>query len=100
MDTILLANPQSDLYGSDRMLVETVRAVVGAGRRAVVTVPYDGPLVELLTTAGAEVAICPTLTISKGLLSPRVSCSWCGRRCRCWVRRGGCCARRARPRCW
>lgn len=70
-ETILLANPGSDLYGSDRMLVETVRAIVEAGNKAVVTVPTTGELVPLLEQAGAEVVVCPTPTISKSLLSPR-----------------------------
>ncbi|MCP1428849.1 glycosyltransferase involved in cell wall biosynthesis [Microbacterium foliorum] len=69
--TVLLANPGADLYGSDRMAVETVRGLVQHGRRVVVTVPGPGPLVALLEAAGAEVVECPTPIIRKGLLSPR-----------------------------
>lgn len=69
-DTVLLANPGADLYGSDRMLVETARAIVDSGRRAVVTVPAAGPLIPLLEDVGAEIEICPTPTLSKSLLSP------------------------------
>lgn len=69
--TVLLANPGADLYGSDRMAVETVRGLVAHGRRVVVTVPGPGPLVPLLEEAGAEVVECPTPIIRKGLLSPR-----------------------------
>jgi len=70
-DTVLFANPGADLYGSDRMAVETVRALVAAGRRVVVTVPNPGPLVEMLQDAGAEVVECATPIVRKGLLSPR-----------------------------
>lgn len=70
-NVVLIANPGSDLYGSDRMVLETVRALVGAGRRVVVTVPMTGPLVSLLEEAGAEVVECATPIVRKGLLSPR-----------------------------
>lgn len=70
-NVVLIANPGADLYGSDRMALETVRALVGAGRRVVVTVPAPGPLVQLLEEAGAEVVECRTPIVRKGLLSPR-----------------------------
>ncbi len=70
-DVVLIANPGADLYGSDRMALETVRALVGAGRRVVVTVPSTGPLVPLIEQAGGEVVECPTPIVRKGLLSPR-----------------------------
>ncbi|KQR39499.1 glycosyltransferase family 4 protein [Microbacterium sp. Leaf159] len=70
-NTVLIANPGADLYGSDRMVLETVRALVGAGRRVVVTVPHTGPLVPLLEGAGAEVVECMTPVVRKGLLNPR-----------------------------
>ncbi|HWT34265.1 MAG TPA: glycosyltransferase family 4 protein, partial [Microbacterium sp.] len=69
--TVLIANPGADLYGSDRMALETVRALVADGRRVVVAVPEPGPLVALLAQAGAEVVECPTPIVRKGLLSPR-----------------------------
>lgn len=70
-NTVLIANPGADLYGSDRMVLETVRGLVGAGRRVVVTVPHPGPLVPLLEGAGAEVVECMTPVVRKGLLNPR-----------------------------
>lgn len=69
--TVLIANPGADLYGSDRMAVESVKALVGAGYRVFVTVPGDGPLIELLTDAGATVLEQPTPIIRKSLLSPK-----------------------------
>ncbi|MBT2476067.1 glycosyltransferase [Microbacterium sp. ISL-103] len=70
-NVVLIANPGADLYGSDRMVLETVRALVGAGRRVVVTVPTSGPLVPLLDDAGAGVVGCSPPIVRKGLLSPR-----------------------------
>ncbi|MFT4216290.1 MAG: glycosyltransferase [Micropruina sp.] len=69
--TVLVANPGADLYGSDRMAVESVRALVDGGFTVFVTVPGSGPLVELLTGAGATVLVQPTPIIRKSLLSPR-----------------------------
>lgn len=70
-NVVLIANPGADLYGSDRMVLETVRGLVGAGRRVVVTVPHTGPLVPLLEDAGAEVVECATPIVRKGLLNAR-----------------------------
>lgn len=69
--TILIANPGADLYGSDRMTVESVKALVALGYRVFVTVPAPGPLIDLLTNAGATVLVQPTPIIRKGLLSAR-----------------------------
>ena len=69
--TVLVANPGADLYGSDRMALEDVRALVRAGRRVFVTVPGPGPLVDLLTGAGASVLVQPTPIVRKSLASPR-----------------------------
>lgn len=69
--TVLIANPGADLYGSDRMTVESVKALVGAGYTVFVTVPGPGPLIELLTAAGATVLEQPTPIIRKSLLSAK-----------------------------
>lgn len=69
--TVLIANPGADLYGSDRMTVESVKALVAAGYRVFVTVPGPGPLIELLTDAGATVLVQPTPIIRKSLMSVR-----------------------------
>lgn len=69
--TVLIANPGADLYGSDRMAVETVKALVDAGFRVVVTVPVSGPLIRHMTDVGATVVEQPTPIIRRGLLSPR-----------------------------
>ncbi|WP_439591365.1 glycosyltransferase family 4 protein [Microbacterium sp.] len=69
--SVLIANPGADLYGSDRMALETVRALVADGRRVTVTVPHAGPLVPMLVDAGAQVVECRTPIVRKGLLSVR-----------------------------
>lgn len=68
--TILLAHPGAELYGSDRVLLESTSALVEAGWRVVVTVPTDGPLLAELRGRGAEVASCPTPVLRKSALRP------------------------------
>lgn len=67
--TVLLANPGADLYGSDRMALESARALIDAGCRVVVTVPGPGPLIGLMTGAGATVVELPAPVVRRGLLS-------------------------------
>ena len=69
--TLLIANPSADLYGSDRMLLEAVRGLVSLGWRAVVTCSTDGPLVQRLRSAGAEVVILRAPVVRKSILSAR-----------------------------
>lgn len=69
--SVLVAHPSADLYGSDRVLLETVRALVESGRQVVVSVPGPGPLVAELTARGARVELCPTPVIRKSALRPR-----------------------------
>ncbi|MBX6768561.1 MAG: glycosyltransferase, partial [Actinomadura rubrobrunea] len=65
----MLAHPSPDLYGSDRMLVESVRALA-AEWRVLVTLPADGPLSEPLRDAGAEVVVLPVPVLRKAYMSP------------------------------
>jgi len=59
------------MFGSDRMLLESVIAFVSTGARVVVALPGAGPLVAELRSAGAEVVILPMLVLRKTLLTPR-----------------------------
>lgn len=68
---VLIAHAGAELYGSDRMVVESVAAFVNDGKSVTVTVPKEGPLIELLTDAGAEVLVCESPVINKSLLSPK-----------------------------
>ncbi|MET1052785.1 MAG: glycosyltransferase family 4 protein [Mycetocola sp.] len=69
--SILLAHPSADLYGSDRVLLESVSALVADGSTVTVTVPATGPLVPELEKRGATVVTCETPVLRKNLLTPR-----------------------------
>ncbi|GAA1345303.1 glycosyltransferase family 4 protein [Arthrobacter roseus] len=68
--TILVAHPSADLYGSDRMLLESVEGLVGTGAHVVVTMPGTGPLTAELEARGAQVRICPSPVLRKSHLTP------------------------------
>lgn len=53
--TVLVANPSSDVYGSDLQLLESISAFVAHGDRVVVAMPAPGPLVERIRERGGEV---------------------------------------------
>lgn len=69
--TALLVHPGAEMFGSDRMLLETAIALVEAGARVVVALPSRGILDEELRRVGAEVVIIPMLVLRKVLLTPR-----------------------------
>lgn len=68
--TVLVAHPGAELYGSDRMVAETVTGLVEAGRRVAVVLPVAGPLVALLEQAGARVHVVPVPVLRKSALRP------------------------------
>jgi glycosyltransferase involved in cell wall biosynthesis len=80
--TILVAHPSAELYGSDRVLLESVAGLVAAGARAVVTLPSAGPLVDALTAVGATVHHAPTPVLRKAMLRPRGFASLVGQSAR------------------
>ncbi len=69
--TALVAHPSAELYGSDRMLLESVSGLVDAGWQVVVTLPGQGPLVAEITGRGARVVLCPSPVLRKAALRPR-----------------------------
>lgn len=69
--TVLLVHPGAELFGSDRMLLESAIGLVETGARVVVALPSSGLLVQELVAAGAEVVIVPMLVLRKVLLTPR-----------------------------
>ena len=69
--TVLLVHPGAEMFGSDRMLLESATGLVEAGARVVVALPSSGLLVPPLRAAGAEVVILPMLVLRKVLLTPR-----------------------------
>lgn len=69
--TVLMVHPGAELFGSDRMFLESVIGLREAGCRVVVALASDGPLVAELRRSGAEVRIVPMLVLRKTLLKPK-----------------------------
>ncbi|MFF3025967.1 glycosyltransferase [Microbacterium sp. NPDC057944] len=69
--TVLVAHPGAEMFGSDRMLLESVIGFVESGARVVVALPSRGLLDVALREAGAEVVIIPMLVLRKVLLTPK-----------------------------
>lgn len=68
---ILLVHPGAEMFGSDRMLLESAIGLIDSGARVVVALPTRGLLDRALRAAGAEVVIIPMLVLRKVLLTPR-----------------------------
>lgn len=64
-----MANPSADLYGSDRMMLETVRGLRERDWAVVVAASQLGPLVPELEAAGAVVEVCPAPVVRRSNLS-------------------------------
>ena len=69
--SVLIAHPGAELYGSDRVLLDTVTVLIERGWSVTVTVPEAGPLVEALRATGATVLRCPTPVVRRSALRPR-----------------------------
>lgn len=67
---VLMAHPSSELYGADRVMLETVEGLVLQGSRVVVTLPQTGPLVAEIEARGATVSLCPTPVLRKSSAHP------------------------------
>lgn len=67
---VLLTNPGADLYGSDRMLLETVSALRHDGERVVVALAQPGPLTAEVSRRDAEAVVVPTAVLRKSALRP------------------------------
>ncbi|GAA2749785.1 glycosyltransferase [Amnibacterium kyonggiense] len=68
--TALIAHPGAELYGSDRVMLETIAALVEREWRVVLAIPTDGPLVHEATALGAEVVVLPLPVVRKRALHP------------------------------
>lgn len=68
--SILLVHPSAELYGADRVFLESVSAMVDAGAAVTVALPVDGPLVAELTQRGARVVRTRTAVLQKSALRP------------------------------
>lgn len=80
--TVLVAHPGAELYGSDRVLLESVSAFADAGWSVVAALPVRGPLVRELEDRGARVVIAPTPVLRKSALRPLGFLRLAGEACR------------------
>ncbi|RMB58144.1 glycosyltransferase [Tessaracoccus antarcticus] len=71
MATCLLVHPGAELFGADRMLLESAIAVRESGMSCLVALPEGGPLVDALEAQGIPTVIVPMLVLRKALLRPR-----------------------------
>ncbi|MFF1574791.1 glycosyltransferase [Leifsonia sp. NPDC058292] len=94
--TVLVAHPSAELYGSDRVMLESVSGLIDDGWEVVVTVPADGPLLPLLRERGARVEICPSPVLRKSVLRPAGMLQFL-RTTAAGARRGSSLIRRERP---
>ncbi len=67
---VLAVHPGAELFGSDRMFLESVIGLLDTGARVVVALPDQGPLVPHLRDAGASIVIVPMLVLRKALMKP------------------------------
>jgi glycosyltransferase involved in cell wall biosynthesis len=66
-----MAHPGAELYGSDRVFLESVTGMIEEGWDVIVTLPVSGPLVAALEARGAEVLKTQTPVVRKSALQPR-----------------------------
>lgn len=69
--SVLVAHASSELYGSDRVLLESLAALRSDGWHVVVTLPLEGPLVPRIEALDIRVEIVSVPVLRKTLLSPR-----------------------------
>lgn len=67
---ILLTHPSAELYGSDRMALLALRALVKKGHAVTAVVPDDGPLISKMRESLANVIIADTPVLRKSDLRP------------------------------
>lgn len=68
--TVVVAHPGAELYGSDRMALESMIGLVERGWRVVLAVPTTGPLVPAARAAGVEVVLLDSPVLRRSLLRP------------------------------
>ena len=67
---VVVAHPGAELYGSDRMLLESVRGFRAEGISVVVALPGEGALAELLRAEGVDVCLVRMAVLRKAALRP------------------------------
>ena len=82
---LLLTHPSGELYGSDRMLLETISGLLKAGADVTVALGSDGPLSAEARARGAEVVVCESPVLRKSMLNVRGIAVLAGRTARASV---------------
>lgn len=68
--TVLATNPNADLYGASRMLLESIEGFLDEGWRVVACIPSEGRLNEEIRGRGGETRDVPSPTLRKTYLHP------------------------------
>lgn len=68
---ILVVHPGAELYGADRVMLESAAGLRAAGHDVLVALPEQGPLAAELRALGARVTVGPMFVLRKELLRPR-----------------------------
>lgn len=68
---VLIAHPGAELYGADRVTLESATGLVDAGHDVVAALPEHGPLAAALEERGVRVVVTPMFVLRKQLLRPR-----------------------------
>ncbi|PCE16312.1 hypothetical protein AUC47_00195 [Microbacterium sp. SZ1] len=68
---VLVVHPGAELYGADRVTLESAAGLVAAGHDVVAVLPESGPLVTELEDRGVNVAVSRMFVLRKHLLRPR-----------------------------
>ena len=70
MISILFVHQGSELYGSDKVLLNIVKGLDGKRFKSIIVLPEDGPLVEELKKAGIEIHFAPVVKITRKTYGP------------------------------
>ncbi|WP_337002654.1 MULTISPECIES: glycosyltransferase [unclassified Microbacterium] len=68
---VLIVHPGAELYGADRVTLESAAGLVSAGHEVVAVLPERGPLVTALEDRGVRVVVSAMFVLRKQLLKPR-----------------------------
>lgn len=68
---VLIVHPGAELYGADRVTLESAAGLAAAGHDIVAALPEHGPLVAALESHGVRVVVQRMFVLRKQLLRPR-----------------------------
>lgn len=68
---VLIVHPGAELYGADRVTLESAAGLAAAGHDVVAALPEQGPLVAALESHGVRVVVQRMFVLRKQLMRPR-----------------------------